>query len=271
MTQGAASYLVQLIENPSQSARVTRQIGIGLDELQNDFLRGVASPDSAIYDRGVGKVHIVDMFCELLNAPPVLPDEGVVSELIHSTRETALEGNKPKALAYLDVMEALKELESHGLHLEKGLGRKLAQRLYTAARHAANNREYHPARIVHDKLIALHDLGIRPGDHAFPSSTLDDYLRGEGYVMRDDFRLALGRYLRILESLHAANVHRERPGVHGFLVAMQDCLSSRASVLSEGATYLDKLLEDNTAQGGGVNDEAISHALAQWTVQATRR
>ncbi|MFV1966939.1 MAG: hypothetical protein ACC628_16050 [Pirellulaceae bacterium] len=270
MTQGAATYLIQLLDEKSTRSDVlTRQIGIQLDALREDFLQGVASPDSETYGRGVGKVHIVDMLSEALTEPPVLPNHGVVADLIASARQTAMDGNKPKALAFLDVLEAFKELPQHGLDTETGLGHQLAKRLYVAALETPNNRLYHPARMVHDKVVEFIDLGLQPGQGAFPTSLLQAFLRGEQHVTNDECRLALGRYLRIMERLHAANLFWERPEIQPFVLVMRDCVTGNQQLLSAGASYLDSLVAGNRVQGGAVNAEAIGQALSKWTIEAT--
>jgi len=269
MTQGAAGYLVQMLDEESpRRAVLDQQLGIRAEDLHETFFRGIASPDHEVYDRGVGRVHIIDMLTEALGDLPDLPREGLMTELIESAKQTAIDGNKPKALAFLDVLEAFRELPEHELDMHKGLGQRLARRLYSAAVQAPSNRAYHPARIVHNKIVALNDLGVGPGHAVFPNKVFDDYLRGDGRATSDDQRLALGRYLRILETLRKAGLELDRAGIDQFVTAMREGLTERQDLLAKGIGQLEPLLSANRVQGSGVNTEAISQALAQWTIEA---
>jgi hypothetical protein len=272
MSQGAASYLVQLLDPGSRQREVlSRRIGIPVDRLIDDFCDGLASSDSVQCDRGVGKVHIVDMLGELLLEWPNAPQDGVVERLIAATKQTAMVGDKPKALAYLDALAACQRLASHRLGIESGLGRQLSERLYRAALEAPNNRVYHPARDIHNKLVALIDMGITPEHSAFPRELCDEYLRGTAQATADDQRLALERYQRILERLRTAGLSLEQAGVEQFMHALRQRLTTRYDLLAISVSEVDRLLRDQQAQGRSLDANTIDRALAQWTAKVVAR
>jgi hypothetical protein len=266
MSTSAAEYLVQILdESSSQRAILSQRIGIQPAWLQEEFCGGLASVDSIACHRRVGKVHIVDMLTRSLSEWPDAPSNGVVEKLVADTKKTAVAGDKPKALALLDALKACRELPSHGLRVQAGLGQRLGQRLYTAASEAPNSRVYHPARSVHDKLVMLIDMGIPPEHDAFPRQLLEDYLRGVAQITSDEQRLALDRYLRILRRLDAAGLSLEQPGTGRFTLAMRDCLTTRHDLLAAGVAQLEGLSSRYSTKADKTDPKGMDHALAEWT------
>jgi hypothetical protein len=211
------------------------------------------------------------MLGELLLEWPNAPQDGVVERLIAATKQTAMVGDKPKALAYLDALAACQRLASHRLGIESGLGRQLSERLYRAALEAPNNRVYHPARDIHNKLVALIDMGITPEHSAFPRELCDEYLRGTAQATADDQRLALERYQRILERLRTAGLSLEQAGVEQFMHALRQRLTTRYDLLAISVSEVDRLLRDQQAQGRSLDANTIDRALAQWTAKVVAR
>jgi hypothetical protein len=265
MSQGAASYLVRVLDESSrQGMLLSKRLGIRAESLQEGFCRGLASTDSREYERGVGRVHIADMLTETLDQWPEAPHDGVVQELVAGVTKLAVTGDKPKALAFLDALEACSDLSNHKLDVRAGVGERLGRRLYVAAVEAPNNRVYHPARAVHNRFVTLIDMGIGPEHNAFPRQLFEEYLQGAARVTSDEQRLALERYVRILERLDAAGLDLKRPEVQRFVLAMRDRLTSRHDVLAAGITQLGRLL---AADDATTDASAISRALHSLTDQ----
>ncbi|MCY2993138.1 MAG: hypothetical protein NTY19_35430 [Planctomycetota bacterium] len=266
MSHGAGRFLVEVLDEKSpQSTIVSQRIGLTSRSLTDEFCRGLAAPEAATYDRGVGRVHIVDMLTETLRKWPAAPEDGVVRKLIASTTDTANAGDKPKALAYLDALEACRELAAHRLDIHAGLGKQLAERLYAAAAAAANNRVYSPARRLHDKLVALVDRGLSPEHDAFPSKLLEDHLRGAAEAASDEQLLAVERYLRGLDRLQTAGLGLEQPGVKRFVLTLKDRLLTRHDQVAAGVTRLEQLLATSASPSGQLDADAVDLALGQWT------
>lgn len=259
MSQGAAGYLVQLLAETSPlRTLLSERVGITPEFLQFSFCAGLASTEPQACDRGVGRVHVVDMLTESLRKWPDAPREGVVQRLITAVIEAAREGEKPKALALLDALEACRDLSNHGLRVDAGLGQQLGERLFVAAMAAPNNRAYHPTQSVHGKFIALMDMGITPQHAAFPSQLLADYLGCAEHVTTDGQRLALERYLRILERLKQAGIEVVAPDVPRFICAMRDGVSTRHELLAAGVSRIDPVLR---AHSGSADQSGVFPAL----------
>ena len=272
MSQGAASFLVRVLDEGSpETTLVSRRIGIAPGTLREAFCRGLASPEPREYDRGIGMVHIVDMLTEVLRQWPDAPADGPVQALIARTSHTAAAGDKPKALALLDALEACRDLPQHHLSLREGLGKRLGERLCAAALQAPNHRIYHPARYLHDRLVQLVDLGVPPEHDAFPAALCEAHLRGEEQALGDAQRLALERYLRMIERLQAAGLDLQAPGARRFLRAMKDCLTARHEQLASAAIQLDRLLLAGAPCGGQERARALDRALGDWTAKLASR
>jgi hypothetical protein len=265
MSQGAARFLVDLLDDKSpQHTLVTRHIDVAPRSLIDEFCRGQAAPDAATYDRGVGQVHIVDLLTESLRKWPAVPEVGVVPRLVARTTDTAHAGDKPKALAYLDALDACRELADHRLELQAGLGQQLAERLASAAIAAPNNRVYSPARRLHDKFLTLIDRGLTPEHQAFPRQLLHEHLQGAEAATSDEQLLAVERYLRGLDRLQTAGLSLERPGVQRFVLGLQERLLTRHDQVAAGITRLEQLLGP-PAVANKPDTDAVERALAQWT------
>jgi hypothetical protein len=268
MSSSAAGYLVQVLDEASpQRAVLSQRIGISPEWLEQEFCGGLASTDATAWHRRVGKIHIVDMLTRAISQWPDAPHDGVVATLIADTKKTVVDGDKPKALALLDALNACRDLSKHGLDIRDGPGKRLAERLCHAAVEAANNRVYHPARSLHDRFLRLIDRGVAPDHQAFPRQLYEDYLAKTAAATSDDQRLTLDRYLRILENLDAAGLNLEQPGVERFTLAMRDCVTRRHDLLAAGVTELDRLLREAPGNGEAADSAGIARALREWTDQ----
>jgi len=265
MSTSAVEYLVRILDESSRERTILSQrIGIEPTWLQQEFCGGLALADSAACHQQIGKVHIVDLLTRLLIEWPDAPSDGVVEQLIARTAETAVVGDKPKALALLDALEAYRDLSNHRGSLQADLGKRLGERLGAAAMKAPNSRVYHPARSVHDKLIKLVEMGISPEHDVFPKRLLDDYLQGADWVTTDEQRLALDRYLRILDRLDAARLSLDQPGVRRFVLAMRDCLTTKHDRLAAGGKRLESVLSAHRDESDKADAKAVGHALVEW-------
>ena len=263
MSQGAAGYLVQLLDDTSPlRTLLAERVGITPEYLQTSFCTGLAATEPQACDRGVGRVHVVDMLTEALQQWPDAPREGVAQQLITAVIEAARSGEKPKALALLDALEACRDLTNHGLRVDAGLGQQLGERLYAAAIAAPNNRAYHPTQSVHGKFIALIEMGITPQHSAFPNRLLADYLQRAEHVTTDEQRLALERYLRILERLRQAGIDVTAPDLPRFICAMRDGVSHRHELLAAGVSRIDPVLRTQAATAEPANVGPALEALA---------
>lgn len=262
MSQGAAEFLVEVLDESSPPhAIVTKRIGLAPPALTEAFCRGLASLDAGTYDRGVARVHIVDMLTEVLRNWPATPPDGVVPQLIARTREMALAGDKPKALSLLDALQACSELPQHQLDVCTGVGKQLGDRLYSAALAAPDIRRYSPARRLHDKFVGLADLGIAPDHEAFPRPLWERYLQGADAATSDEQLLAVDRYLRILGRLRAAGAGLEQPGVRPLVRVLRDGVTAQPAVLAAAVSRIDQILAAVQAPGGLRDARAIAAAL----------
>lgn len=266
MSSSAAGYLVQVLDETSpQCELLSQRIGITPEWLEQEFCGGLASTDGTDWHRRVGKIHIVDMLSRAISDWPDAPTGGVVETLIDGTKQTALDGDKPKALALLDALNACRDLSNHGLDIHRGPGKGLAERLAAAAIAAPNNRVYHPARSLHDRFLRLIDMGVAPDHQAFPRALYEAYLARQDGATSDVQRLTLDRYLRILETLGKADVSIEQPDVEQFALAMRDSVTGRHELLAAGVAQLDRLLRDAPQQGESLDPNEVARALSHWT------
>lgn len=269
MSQGAVQFLVEILDGGSpQRAVLTQRIGLTPGDFTEEFCRGLASPEQAAFERGVGRTHIVDMLTETLRKWPETPAGDVVEKLVTSTTDTARSGDKPKALAFLDALEACRDLGGHRLDVRTGLGKQLAERLYRAAIEAPNVRSYSPVRRLHDRLATLVERGVPPAHDAFPRQLLEAHLRGAAAAASDEQLLALERYVRCLDRLRAAGVSLEQPGVSRFICVLRDRLPTRHDLIAAGVTRVDQLLGPPRSPGSKIDVAAIDRALGEWTDSA---
>ncbi len=265
MSQGAADYLVKLTNNDSVNrSLLSQRLGVSVETLQDEFFRGLASPEAKLCSRNVGKVHIADMLTEALNAWPSKGSDDVLWQIVADAKATVISGDKPKALAYLDALAACRELAEHPLGTGDGFGRQLAQRLHQASVESADIRTYHPARSVHDRILALVDMGIAPDHALFPRRFCDRYLEGDAQVTSDSHRLALERYLRSLEHLRDVDPQYEQPAVERFLLVLQGNLLGDHDVVAAGASELSRLLKQCREDDGKVDAKALILGLNAW-------
>jgi hypothetical protein len=272
MSTSAVEYLVQILDESSPERTILcERIGIQPAWLQQEFCRGLALVDPVACHRQIGKVHIADMLTRVLMEWPDVPSGGVVEQLVASTRKTAVVGDKPKALALLDALKACRDLPKHRLDLQADLGKQLGERLAAAAMDASNSRVYHPARSVHDKLVKLVDLGISPEHDAFPMRLLDDHLQAADRVTTDEQRLALERYLRILERLDAARLSLDQPDIKRFVLAMRDGLTTKHDLVAAGVNRLDSVLSSQRNKLEKADADAVRRALGDWVDEGMPR
>ena len=97
MSQGAAQFLVQILDERSPLYPiVTRRVGLTPRYLTDEFSRGLASTDATTYDRGVGRVHIVDMLSDTLRKWPAAPKTGSCSGWSPARRRPRPTATSPK-------------------------------------------------------------------------------------------------------------------------------------------------------------------------------
>jgi len=265
MSTSAVEFLVRILDDSSdERTLLCERIGIEPAWLQQEFCRGLTLTDPVACHRQIGKVHIADMLTRVLMDWPAAPSGGVIEQLTVGAKQTVLVGDKPKALALLDALKACRDLPKHQLDLRTGVGKQLGERLAAAALAAPNSRAYHPVRSVHDKLVKLVDLGIAPEHDAFPKRLLADHLQAIEEVTTDEQRLALERYLRILERLDTASLSLDHPEVRRFVLAMRDGLTSKHDLLAAGVNQLDSILRSARTDGDAANTDAVRRELAKW-------
>jgi hypothetical protein len=246
-SRGATNYLLQLFDrNSLPSRQLSQHIDIAPQLLQDEFIRGLGSPNADFYSRGVGRIHIVDMLGDALERWPEVPREGVAALLIASIVDSARAGDKPKALVYLDALEACHGLTGRGLDTDQPLAERLGQRLLRGARAAKDHRAYFPTRNIHNKIVSLIQRGISPSHHAFPQEVLDNYLEGE--VASDDDRQALERYVFILDRLNTLGVDIQSAESAPFTRALRSRMTHNVGQLATLIQRLDKLPRETAGQ-----------------------
>jgi hypothetical protein len=271
MSQGAASFLVKLLDGASPLRPVlVERLGISPEELEDAFCLGLAAVDPRACDRGVGKVHVVDMLIESQPQWIAAPPGSVRHQLVVETMDAAKTGDKPKALALLDALEACSQLSDHQLQADAGYGKQLADRLHQAARLAPNNRAFHPTQSVHNKLVALADLQITPAHTLFPDALWRAYLDRADSVTSDEGRLALERYVRVIDRLRATGADLEESGVRRFLYALRDGLAGQHDFVAAGVAHLDQILRTADSRPAGSDSQSVGPRLSAWldSVQA---
>jgi hypothetical protein len=270
MSQGAADFLVQLIEKDSaRRTLLSKRLGVSIESLQIEFFRGLSSPESKQCSRNVGKVHIADMLSEAVSQWEGATDNEALWQIVADARATVSSGDKPKALAYLDALSACRELANHRLGTEEGLGRQLTDRLHQASVQSPDIRSYHPSRSVHDRILALVDLGIDPEHELFPQRFCDLYLEGDNRVTSDSHRLALERYLRTLERIRRVDPQYEQPSIRRFLEVLEKHLIDGHEIVAEGSTMLSQVLKKNSDADGKLDMKALILDIKEWTEPKT--
>jgi hypothetical protein len=266
MSQGAADFLVQLLGRDSKRRTLLSQrLGVSIDSLQQEFFEGLRSPESKDCSRNVGKVHIADMLSEAVTRWEGLMDSEALWQIVADARATVSSGDKPKALAYLDALAACRELANHDLGTDEGFGRLLADRLHQASVQSPDIRSYHPSRSVHDRLVALVDLGIEPGHRLFPRRFCELYLEGDPRITSDSHRLALERYLRTLERLRGVDPGYEQPSISRFLLVLESNLINGHEIVADGSSVLSQLLKKNSDADGKLDMKTLILEINEWT------
>ncbi len=269
MSQGAAGFLVKLLEKDSAVRTVvSERIGIHPEDLQKSFCQGLADADAHTCDCGVGRVHIVDMLVEILAKWKTEPTDPVCRQLISAITDTARSGDKPRALALLEALDACRSLPNHRLSLEDGLGKQLAERLLAAAQRAANNRAFYPTQSVHLRLVALADMNITPEHPAYPRKLLEQHLAGSDSTTTDDARQAFERYVRILDRLRETGIDCQQSQAAGFVGSLRDALPDHPELLAAGVAQLDQILRQASATGNKPDAKQVAEALDSWAKSA---
>ncbi len=264
MSDGAAAFLVQLVDPESELANLVKtELRIDTDSLCDDFFHGLAAEDARDCYRLVGKTHIVDMLSEEVQKWDPRPPHRIVEGLISSTVKTVASSDKPKALACLDALAALREMPRHGLMLTSSLGRELATALARAAERAASNRDFHPTRSVHDRIVRLIDLGVVRGHIAFPEQVLTVHLDPQQPPLGDAQRMALGRYVHMVERLDESGIDNSVNGVSRFLAEMRGSILKQPDRLAAGVTIFDQKMAKLTVVEDSPAD-ALGRQLNQW-------
>jgi len=267
-SQGAAAFLVKTLPPKSPgSALLVQTLRINPGQLRREFLLGLAEPDSKECYRRIGKTHIADMLAETVRDRADMLDQPVIARLVDAIRRTVQSGDKPKALALLDALDACKDLAKHGLSIRQGFGQQLAQRLANGALRAADNRAYHPTRAFHNRIVALYDAGVDDRNAAFPTKLIAAYLDGADQVITDQQRQAFERYVRIVTLLNTAHVPLDEPKVRAFILVMRDHLLSDHSVVRDGLMEVMRLTSASRQRVVPRADSVIA-GIAKWAAKA---
>lgn len=266
MSDGATIYVARWIgqDAPPKSAAFER-LGVTNEMLVDELFRGLAIPDSRECYRCVGKIHIVDMYDEALKSWPEAPRDGVVQGLTDGVAAAVTTGDKPKALVYLDALEACRDLPRCGLNLATGPGETLARRLQLAALAAPNTREYHPVRSTHARIVRLYELGIDDGAAAFPREYVDRYVAGDVKPLGEEERNALAQYVATIEVWVQQGVAREEPGAAACLGLLRGWLLIEPTRVTTATRELNRLVRppDGTASGDAATT-GLDAQLAEW-------
>lgn len=265
MSDGAACFLARLLaaESDERDLMVDR-LEIDPEALMGEFFHGLALADTAECYRCVGKVHIADMLIESLTDWPNAPRDGVVESVVDCVKTTIASGDKPKALALLDALNGCAKMETSGLSVSQGLGQRLARRLCTAALVASDNRACYPVRAIHERILKVVDAGIGVDHRLFPTEFVESYLDARDEAVSDGARLALDRYVTILEKLREAGMGWDDEPVGQFVEQMKSELLQETDVLKEGLEKLSQLLSDTKSLSTDERAERIAAALKTW-------
>lgn len=269
--QGATSYLVKLLDRDSPQRRVVmEQFAIAPGFLEKEFLRGLGSTDSVLYARGVGRIHIIDLLSESLVKWPSPPTENVAAELVQSVIRCAHDGDKAKALVYLEALDACRDLTTWSFDLREGLGRKLGERYFELARTAPDHRSYYSARNVHSKIRTLAECGVSPQHPLFPHETCERFTAASSDAVADAQRLAIDRYTSFVDRLSGLGVALDRPGAVQFARSVRKRLQTNSfepRILDERLSRLARLY------GGGQSPDAvrIDELLSEWAAEIESR
>jgi len=261
-SQGAASFLAELLEPDSPCSRLVQEhIGIARTELEDGFFEGLGAADTRVYLTGVGRVHIVDLLISTFRQWPQAPGDGVVGQLKQQAVAAARAGDKPKALVLLEALEACRALEAAGLEVRTGLGSRFAERLLQGTQQATTHRDFHPVGSVHQRLVRLVQRGISPGHPAFPCEFAEQYFAGNPEMVSESGRLALERYLTLIDRLGALPVDWTRPGARRLAEVVRPHHQHDGDQLAKITQRVEDLARGPSA---GRNPEAVDAQLEAW-------
>jgi len=269
MSDGATIYVARWIgTDASPRSAASERLGVTNETLVDELFRGLATADSRECYRCVGKIHIVDMFDEVLKSWPEAPREGVIQGLTDGIAAAVTTGDKPKALVYLDALEACRDLSRCGLDGASGPGELLARRLHLAALAAPNTREYHPVRSTHARIVRLYELGIGDSDAAFPREFVDGYIAGDMKLQGEEERNALAQYVATLELWAQQKVARGEPGAATCLALLRGWLFTEPKRVTTATRELNRLVRPPDGSTLGNADTAeLDAKLADWARQ----
>lgn len=268
MSDGAAAFLVQTLDEQSQARRrLVQELGIAVDTLENEFMRGLAAVDSRECYRCVGKVHIADMLLESLQGWPELPASGELRSVVDGVLGTVASGDKPKALALLDALEGCAQLPTQGIDPQSELGQRLVKRLCLAALAAPNTRAYHPVRAVHERIVTLVGLGVTADSPLFPRDVVQRYLDGDPEAMTDAARMELGRYVTMLEELQQVGLTCAAPEIAPFLSAMSQRVHDGSQCLAAGVAQVSRLSKEMQGLDEEQQRTTIATQLEDWLTE----
>jgi hypothetical protein len=269
MSDGATVYVARWIgqDAPPKSAAFER-LGVTNEMLVDELFRGLAMPESRDCYRCVGKIHIVDMYDEALKTWPEAPRDGVVQGLTDGIAAAVTTGDKPKALVYLDALEACRDLSRCGLSYANGPGELLARRLHLAALAAPNTREYHPVRSTHARIVRLYELGVDDNAAAFPRAYVERYVAGDAQPLGEEERNALAQYVATVEVWIQQKVAFDDPGAAACLTLLRDWLLAEPKRVTTTTRELNRLVRppDGSASGK-VDSSNLDAQLAEWASQ----
>ena len=130
--------------------------------------------------------------------------------------------------------------------------------------------------MIHDRMMRLIDVGIAPNHAAFPQQLLDDHLARAAYTTSENQRIAMGRYVTIMEQLRKAELDKagaafDLPGIGRFAVLMRNALVTRHDLLAEGNSRLHELVQTATSGSQGLDLAFLDRQLTDWVASATER
>lgn len=270
LSDGAAGFLVQLIDPQDPARRRLRQdLQVAPAVIEDEFFRGLALADSRECYRCVGKVHIADMLVENLDkwphGQPALESGRAVAAVIEAAVGTVETGDKPKSLALLDALEGVAKLYEPGTDVSPSWRDQLTSRLCHAALQAANTREYHPVRAVHDRIVRVFERGITPESELFPADLVQAYLRSEKSGVHEQTRFGLDKYLTMIDRLDEAGLTIQHPTSTELLARMRGELQNNSPLLRQALAAVTRVT--SATEGEEKQKVAVEKALQEWLEQ----
>lgn len=221
-SQGAMRFALQLDDPQSHASQfVTCRLKLDATQVREGFFEGIRSADSSEFSKGVGRIHIIQLADDALRQWPQDIQAPVISDLLAAVAKCAERGDKTKALVYLQAIEACRQMVAVNLDLQTGIGQALAERLLASAHAEPNHRGYHPVMAVHNRLVAMIGRGITPQHEAYPRELCQRYLAVSPKPLPEAERLALDRYVQIVEELSAGKADLGSADMTGYLAAVR--------------------------------------------------